>query len=315
MPRTASSAWLTAVRLRRLCTILRKLTSKSPGLPMPEAARGSWNACGGPFDEVPQLIGILAELGLLVRSENSIQRNGDGDRLAGAIGRGDLTGLGIALVRAGFFYDQARRLIESGAIGDDGGLRCPLKIARVGAPQLLGVLQWWKEVQLRPLVVVPKGLVGELNTVWALIPPSIDLPKWAAERKAIGDRAEMYTVQLERMRTHTPSQIYWVARDSDTLGWDVEDRANVPHRLIEVKGSRDLKPVFYLSENEWNKAHQFGPAYEVQFWGEVDLGRAPAIEFTALRTAGYPVVITNIASAIASGIWTATAVRWRVERA
>ena len=85
----------------------------------------------------------------------------------------------------------------------------------------------------------------------------------------------MYTVQYERERVGQ-SSIFWVARDTDSLGWDVEDRSKTPYRYIEVKGRRDSELVFYLSEREWNKAHELGSNYEVQFWGSIDLTVDPA---------------------------------------
>ena len=56
-------------------------------------------------------------------------------------------------------------------------------MSRAGAPQLTGLLSIWEEVQTFPEVVVPASLLQELNTVWALLPPPVVLPKWAAERK------------------------------------------------------------------------------------------------------------------------------------
>lgn len=311
---SVQSDWLTAVRLTRLAQILASLSSNAPGVPVLEFERAAWGICGGPYEEVSRLLAVLTSLGLTTRSDESIRRNRDGDQIARAVSKGDWTRLGICLVRAGYFHDQARRMVEAGEVGPDGTLRCPLRIARTNAPQLLGLLQWWEEVRIQPEVFVPKPLVDELNAIWALIPPAVELPKWAAERKEIGNRAEMYTVQVERLRAANPSDIHWVARDSDSLGWDVEDRSCDPLRRIEVKGSRESDPRFYLSENEWKRAHDFGPAYEVQFWGEINLSRSPAIEFNALRAAGYPLVVRNVAYAIASGAWAAVAVTWRVTR-
>jgi hypothetical protein len=294
--------------------ILRQLSGNTPGIPTREFERAAWNVCGGPFEEVAQLLRVLTSLGLTTSDDDNIRRSKDGDHVARALAKDDWSRLGICLVRSGHFHDQARTMVEVGEIGVDGSLRCPLRLARSHAPQLLGLLQWWDGVQIRPDLSIPKDLVDELNAIWALIPPAIELPKWAAERKAIGDRAEMYTVQTERIRAINPSLIHWVARDSDSLGWDVEDRSCTPLRRIEVKGSRESDPRFYLSENEWKRAHDFGPHYEVHFWGDINLGRAPAVEFNALRAAGYPIVISDIAHALATGTWSAVAVSWRVVR-
>ena len=119
---------------------------------------------------------------------------------------------------------------------------------------------------------------------------------------------------VERTRVGDPSRIVWVARDTDSLGWDVEDRSRTPHRRIEVKGRRDAEIIFFLSENECSKAQQLGADYEVHFWGEINLNLEPAVEYAALRAAGYPVVIENLAARLAKGDFVAEPVRWRLRR-
>jgi hypothetical protein len=258
-------------------------------------------------------VDLLTLLGLINEQEDArVSRTKAGDSIVRAARIGDLRPFGLVLVRAGCFHDQARVLVEAGAVDDAGNLRCPARVARTAAPQLLGVLQWWKEVQLRPLVTVPTELLAELNTVWALLPPPERLPAWLAERKAVGDRAEMYTVQLERGRLKNQSLVIWVARDSDTLGWDVEDHSVTPRRHIEVKGRRDDDTQFYLSDNEWLKARELGPQYEIQFWGNIDLNRSPANEYAVLRAMGFPIVISNPAVALTGPEWEMSPVSWRV---
>jgi len=175
------------------------------------------------------------------------------------------------------------------------------------------MLQWWEGVQLLPSVVIPKQLLTELNTVWALLPPPTQVPAWAVERKAVGDRAEMYSLQFEKTKVD-PSKVYWVARDSDSLGWDIEDRSLEPRRCIEVKGRRDHEVLFFLSDNEWSKAQEVGERYEIHFWGGIDLARDPAVEYTELTAAGYPLVIRDLPAQISKGTWEAAAVRWRIRR-
>jgi hypothetical protein len=176
----------------------------------------------------------------------------------------------------------------------------------------MGILENWNEVQILPEVIVPDTLLQELNTVWALLPPVVEMPKWAAERKAVGDRAEMYTVQYERTQRGS-SAIFWVARDSDSLGWDVEDRSASPHRRIEVKGRRDNDVTFYLSEKEWTKAHELSSNYEIHFWGGIDLTSEPSVEYSNLRTNGYPIVISDFASNVGKD-WLAVPVNYRISR-
>jgi len=275
-------------------------------------AHSLWTQCGGPFDEISQLVEVLRILDLITERDEAALRTRLGNKISKAAAAGDKTSLGLLLIRAGFFHDQARIIVEQGDIKTDGSLTCPLKIATAGGPQLLGVLAWWPEVQVRPLVVIPANLLGELNTVWALLPPKTELPQSLTDRKAIGDRAEMYTVQFERSRTANPSLIAWVSRDSDTLGWDVEDRTATPYRHIEVKGRRDNQQQFYLSENELRKATELGTAYELQFWGNIDLSRDPAVEYAALRADGYPVMHPNLREALDGGTFDVVPVRWRV---
>ena len=219
----------------------------------------------------------------------------------------------MTLIRSGCFHEQARLLVETATIDTEGNLHCPTRTAQTIAPQLVAILLSWEEVQLRPEFVIPSSLVQELNTAWALLPPESTLPRWAAERRAVGDRAEMYSVQLERSRVR-PDLIAWVARDSDAFGYDVEDRSTNPSRCIEVKGSRDNDVIFYISEREWQRAQELGSRYEVQFWGGIDLRVEPAIEYAALRAAGYPLTIPNFAASVGVD-WIATPVKWRITKA
>lgn len=315
MPVLPESHWFTGARLQRLAIAVRTLPSSQQDISTAESMRNLWRACGGPFDELAGLLSVLRVLGLIVESGPVTRRNAVGDRMAKATRRDDLTMLGTALIRSGVFHDQSRYLVENGTSDGNGNLICPPRIARIGASQLLGLVAWWPDTRLRPEVFIPKALALELNAVWALLPPPVEIPTWAKERKAVGDRAEMYTVQTERGTAATPSAIRWVARDADDLGWDVEDHSSASIRRIEVKGRRDGDVLFFLSENEWEKARQFGDAYEIHFWGMIDLQREPALEFVALRKAGYPIILVNPAGGIQAGTWIAEPVRWRIRRA
>ncbi|MGA7413480.1 MAG: DUF3883 domain-containing protein [Bryobacteraceae bacterium] len=124
----------------------------------------------------------------------------------------------------------------------------------------------------------------------------------------------MYSLQFEKTKSADSYQLFWVARDSDSLGWDIEDRSVEPLRCIEVKGRRDHEVLFFLSDNEWSKAKQVGDKYEVHFWGGIDLAREPAVEYAHLTAAGYPLVIRNLPLQISDGAFEATAVQWRITR-
>jgi hypothetical protein len=315
MPVRVESHWLTTVRLGRLGQALRIVPASPAVLRRDEATRTVWYTCGGTFEEVPKLLDLLTDLGLISVQGESIRRTQSGSKILKSIRSGDLREFGLIFIRGGCFHDQGRFLIESGRVDNDGDFVCPTKLARAVAPQLLGILQWWTGVRVLPSVRIPRMLVEELNTVWALLPPAPMVPEWAVERKEVGNRAEMYSVQYERTNTQEPSKIIWVARDSDELGWDIEDRSTQPVRCIEVKGRRDEDIVFFLSENEWAKAQSLGPRHELHFWGGIDLRREPATEYAALRAAGYPVILKNLIEKVADGSYDATAVRWRIKPA
>jgi hypothetical protein len=311
---TRASSWLTAVRLKRLCVVAQSVPSSQLGSAVEDVVDLVWDTVGGDRGEVYRLIDILRQCGLAEETCGLLRRTRAGDRTARALRTSDPKPLGRELIRAGLMHDQARYLIESGQMHENGDLECELRVARSGAAQLLGLLDWW-EVQAHPSVVVPKKLLDELNTVWALLPPpSSETPTWARRRQAIGDRAEMYTVQNEKLRAADPSSIAWVARDSSSLGWDVEDRGASPLRRIEVKGSQDAEPAFFLSDNEWRKAGEHPDSYEVQFWGCINLSLPAAEEFEHLRAQGYPVIVQGIIAAITAGVWAAVPTNWRISK-
>jgi hypothetical protein len=259
-------------------------------------------------------LALLVELDLIRLHNAAYFRTRGGNKLTKSLRKGEATGLALALIHAGCFHDQARHLIERGTSDAQQRLVVARREAIVGAPQLLSLLELWSEVEVRPRVVIPSALVSELEAAWALLPPEPAVPEWQLERKAVGDRAELYTVQFERARAADKTRVHWVARDADDLGWDVEDRSTNPVRRIEVKGSRDRREMFFLSENEWKKANEHGENYFVHFWGGIDLTRKVAVEYAALRAERYPVVLQNPAKAIDDGEWNATSTRWRVER-
>lgn len=309
---TVRSDWFTSARFRRLADLLVTISSLPPDISDQETEALLWRKCGGPLNEIRDLIDTLVNLKLVRASGQGLVRTQTGHQIARKIRVRDHQPLALTIVRAGYFYDQARVLLEISKVDSEGGLRCSTRFARTGAPQLVGLLESWDNVQLFPELVIPESVLEELNSVWALIPPPVVLPAWAAERKEVGNRAEMYTVQYERNRVGQ-SAIFWVARDSDSLGWDVEDRSVNPYRYIEVKGRRESDLVFYLSDNEWGKAQALGPNYEVQFWGGIDLALDPGVEYAKLRGAGYPIVITNLAAELRTTL-EAIAVSWKITR-
>jgi hypothetical protein len=307
------SGWLTAVRTRRLLTVLAALPARTPGIPDDQARLRVWRSCGGPIDEVPVMLDVLVGAELAVREHGQLRLSRGGQRVVAQHGPQGLRPLVLALLRAGYFHDQARILLELGRSQADGSLTCASGQARRACPQLVGALQHWPDVTSTQLLRVPAHLVRELEAVWALLPaPSPDEAALEAARKSIGDRGELYSYQLERLNAEVPSDIVWVARDDDNLGYDIEDRSVDPRRRIEVKASGDTVVRFFLSDNEWQKAHEDPSHYEIHFWGSVDLSVPPAEEFPRLRARSYPTVLRNLPELLHSGQLAATTYRWRI---
>jgi len=309
-----SSGWYTAIRVRRMGVVLLAVPGGPPGVAADGAQRVAWKSCGGPPEEVLSLLEVLLELGLIRVQGDTYLRTQAGNRVVRAVRRDDPTELALALIRSGRFHDQARALIEQGQLDDERNLDCGRRVAVSTAPQLVSLLDLWPEVRVQPRVMIPSQLLRELDTVWSLLPPEPSMPEWQFRRKQVGNRAEMYTVQYEKTRVGDSSAVVWVARDSDSLGYDVEDRSSNPSRCIEVKGRSDRDEIFFFSDNEMNKANSLGTRYEVHFWGAIDLRRDPGTEYAALRAEGYPLVIPDFPEALARGEWSANPVRWRIER-
>ena len=309
-----TDTWFTGPRLERLAGALLSIGTNAPGITKESAVRTIWRKCGGSHEEVRQVLEILAWLNLVRIDGEFIRRANAGNPVARSLRSGDYRPFGLTIIRAGLFSEQARSLLESGNFDPDGNLVCLPRVAVSVAPQLVGLLSWWPGFQSRPKVVVPSSVVSELAAVWALRAPEEGESSWLSQRRRVGNRAELYSFQRERSQAQDPSAIAWVAKDSDSLGWDIEDRTATPYRRIEVKGSRGESPVFYLSENEWKQASIHGSNYEVQFWGNIDLQREEPSEYASLRTIGFPIVLTNICEKVASGEWTATPAQWRIAK-
>lgn len=271
-----------------------------------------WHRCGGPIGEVPRLLDVLIHAELVRREPGGLRLSEAGRRAVARHRAENGRPLALALIRCGLLHDQARALLDTFPTTPGGGVACRAHDARCIAPQLLGLLERWP-IRTGHSVEIPAHLINELLAVWALIaPPSEERAIEATRRKSIGDRAEAYSYQLERLAAADPSCIVWVARDDSNLGYDIEDRSRSPRRRIEVKGSGGSDPRFFMSENEWRKAHEDPSSYEVQFWGGIDLNRAVADEYGALRERGYPIVLRDLPSLVDQGQVIATTERWRI---
>lgn len=307
------SSWLTASRTRRLVEILAAIPARSPGLPVDESQLRLWRFCGGPIDDVPRLVDVLIDAELVSLEHAALRLTRSGKAVVTRRRSDGLRPLGIALLRSGAYYDQARVLLSIVSTEPDGAITCGFRAARQRCPQLVGLLRHWPDVVTAPSLRIPPELAAELQAVWALLPPTAtDDGATDAIRKTIGDRGELYSYQRERLAAEQPSDIVWVARDDSNLGYDIEDRSIVPRRRIEVKASGDTAVRFILSDNEWRKAHEDPGTFEVHFWGGVDLNAAPSEEYDRLRAQGYPLVFLNLAALVSDGALQATPIKWRV---
>jgi hypothetical protein len=305
------STWFTGARTRLLLTVLAA-TPRPAGMPSHEAEQRYWRSCGGRMDDFPIVVQVLMGAELLAENRSMLRLTRLGHNVVAKRNDEGLQALGLALLRAGFFHDQARVLLEI-AIVENGNLRCLAREARRRCPQLVGMLQLWPEVMLSSDLYIPRPLVQELETVWALLPPPD--PEEAikdALRKNIGNRGEMYSYQYERQNAGDEAKILWVARDDSNLGYDIEDRSVTPHRKIEVKASGGVPVRFFLSDNEWRKAHEYRVSYEIHFWGGVDLNSDPAEEYTRLCGSGYPLVFCDLPDLLAEGEFNAQPAKWRL---
>lgn len=271
-----------------------------------------WQRCGGPIGEVPRLLDVLVHAELVRRGHDGLRLSEAGRRTVAREHAENGRPLALALIRSGLLHDQARALLDTFPTSPTGGVACRAHDARGIAPQLLGLLERWP-IRSGHTVDIPADLINELLAVWALIaPPSEERAIEEARRKSIGDRAEAYSYQHERLAAADSSHIVWVARDDSNLGYDIEDRGRSPRRRIEVKGSGGGDARFFMSDNEWRKAHEDPSNYEVQFWGGIDLNRPAADEYSALRERGYPIILRDLPSLVALGQVAATTERWRV---
>lgn len=293
-----TGGWLTAARVARLHTILRAIRSHPPpGVPLDRAERIVWSRCGGPLDDVGRLLRVLVATELVARG-SVLRLSSRGRTIATQDHQSGGTLIARALIRAGHFADQARRLSESGALDAmSGDFVCPRSRAIESAAQLVGILRRFPGVRWDTHLRISTELLNDLIDFWSLVPqqsPIVDDGK-----KAIGDRGELYSYRLERLRCADAGHIRWVARDSGSLGYDIEDQSVTPHRRIEAKASALQATRFILSANEWDVAHRHGTHYEIHFWGGIDLGRQPADEYEILRARGYPRVYVDLPSLLA----------------
>ena len=103
-----TDTWLTGPRVERLAVALLAIGANAPGIAREGAVRSIWRKCGGSHEEAQQVLAILASLNLVRIESESIRRVDAGNRVARALRAGDYQLLGITIIRAGLFSEQAR---------------------------------------------------------------------------------------------------------------------------------------------------------------------------------------------------------------
>ena len=176
------------------------------------------------------------------------------------------------------------------------------------------------DVVLTGQLVIGEATALELDSVWNEVPPDMRT-NWSDidnKRRVVGERAEHYSMQFERTReVGAIDRIVWVSRDDDGLGYDIEVKDVDSHkkpRLVEVKGTSGRSVQFFLSSNEYDISTTAGENYEVQFWGNIDLARAPMEEYEVLRATGYPITIVNPAQRLGQKPWSIETSQYKVTR-
>lgn len=265
------------------------------------------------------VVEALTVLGLITEKGGVLGRTRAGDRVRREVRADGSHVLAAALVRSGVMADQIRSLRQA-LVRDGDGYRCGRGAAQATAPQLSGLLARMPDVALTGHLVIGEATALELDSVWNEVPPETRT-NWSDidnKRRAVGERAEHYSMQLERSReVGAIDRIVWVSRDDDDLGYDIEVKNIDPRekpRLVEVKGTSGRALQFYMSSNEYDVAVTAGQNYEVQFWGNIDLARAPMEEYEVLRADGYPITIVNPAQELGREPWLIATSQYKVTR-
>lgn len=263
------------------------------------------------MDDVPVLLDILMQVGLVEVEETWLRLSKAGRKVATQDHRTGGKHLGLALIRSGVFAAQASRLLEVSQVDSSRSLVCPAERAISVAPQLIGILRrFGQAVSLTDELRVSADLVTEMSDVWSLLPPSVT-PE-ADHRKDMGNIGELYSYRYCRMAADDPAKVRWVARDDESLGYDIEDLNFTPKRRIEVKASAEKVVRFFLSPNELEVARRLGGAYEVHFWGGVSLKAPVKEEFDRLTKAGYPLVFRGLTNLLTVGYLSAMPTQYLV---
>jgi hypothetical protein len=250
------------------------------------------------------VVACLTQMQLVSELDGITGRSRSGDKLRRDIRVNGSHSLAISIIRSGLMADQIRALRAILRMGG-AGYQCGRSAAQSLAPQLVGLLARMPDVTISSYINIGRQSGLELDSVWNELPLTSRF-NWQdanKRRKALGDRAELYSLQLEcSSYVGARDLIAWVSRDSDSFGYDIEVRS-APVRRIEVKGSAGKEVQFHLSTNEYDVAQLHGANYEIQFWGDIRMQSDPVEEFERLIKAGYPVRISDPVSTLSAPPW------------
>ena len=303
------SGWFIAPRVRRLQQLVHLLPTRSPGIASNRLSIELRPHLDGPREEIPQLVHVLSQIGLLYFASDCYSLSSRGRRARTLSEDRAQRELAELLIQTGFLYDQVRQLIEASTIDQDGVAQSSVAHMRRAAPQLLGLLRLWPNVVGPSLVCIPPRLFALIDTPWSVVPSPV---AEEGQLEAVGHRAEAYSFHLLRRESNQSPAVVWVARDDQTLGYDIEDRSAEEVHRVEVKGSQGSVVRFYLSAHEHDVAHQDPKTYVIHFWGEIDLNRIPQMEFNILRQRGFPLRFEDFVSHLADRRLEAVPTNYRV---
>lgn len=291
--------WFTADRVRRLQELTIFLSKTPKGTGYNQLILTLRAHLGGPRYELPQLVEVLRILGILNVQATRVRLSKRGFYITSKSETFVRRELAELIIQSGFLHTQVRFLhtqVQVSTISSD-YMRVPLSPLRHSAPQLLGLLRAWPGIVGTSFVEILQSLYLTFEAPWSLIPlPTFDSDR----RKAVGLRGEVYSYHYLRQQSTNPTSINWVARDNDSLGYDIEDRS-IGFVRIEVKASQHSVVNFFFSKNEYRVANDDPGSYQIHFWGGVDLERDPNSEFSILRDRGFPIIFTDIAAHLEDG--------------
>lgn len=308
---SVTSDWFIAPRVRRLQLLVHLLPRRSPGISRSQLVRTLRPQIDSPPAEIPQLVQVLARLGLLHVDSERYHLSKRGRRAVSLSEDRARKELAELLIQSGLLHEQVRQVIQASTLDHEGMAISRVAQLRRSAPQLLGLLRAWPNVVGPSFVRIPPDLFGLIDAPWSLVPSPTTQE---GTREEVGLRAEAYSFCLLRRESNRPTSVVWVSRDDQSLGYDIEDGSAGFVQRIEVKGSQGKDVRFLLTANEHDVAHRDPSSYEVHFWGEINLSRRPDVEFKTLRDRGFPLRFDDLAAHLADRRLDAKPIRYVVTR-